>query len=170
VPALLSVLAYNRPSGEVKGINNLQAEYEKQYGPGNYVPFVVMTYWSFRAMVGAGLLMVLLALYALYLVLSGRSAPKWYLRWLPLAIVLPYLANTAGWILTEMGRQPWIVFGLLKTEQAVSPGVAGGMVLVSLLLFTIVYGVLMAADVYLLAKYAKADPSQVAADAVPTWV
>jgi cytochrome d ubiquinol oxidase subunit I len=158
IPALLSVLAYNRPSGEVKGINQLQAEYEQKYGAGNYVPFVVMIYWAFRAMVGAGFLMAALALYALYGALRGRTAPKWYLRWVSFAIALPYLANSTGWIMTEMGRQPWIVFGLMKTEAGVSTSVPAGMVLASLLLFTLVYGVLMAADVYLLAKYAKADP------------
>jgi len=159
IPALLSVLAYNRPSGEVKGINQLQAEYEQKYGADNYVPFVVLIYWSFRAMVGAGFLMAALAAYALYGVLRGKTAPKWYLRWAPLAIALPYLANSTGWIMTEMGRQPWIVFGLMKTEAGVSTSVPAGMVLASVLLFTLLYGVLMVADVYLLAKYAKADPT-----------
>ena len=163
IPALLSVLAYNRPSGEVKGINQLQAEYEKKYGADNYVPFVVLIYWSFRAMVGAGFLMAALALYALYGVLRGKTAPKWYLRWTPLAIALPYLANSTGWIMTEMGRQPWIVFGLMKTEAGVSTSVPAGMVLASVLIFTLLYGALMVADVYLLAKYAKADPAEVAA-------
>jgi cytochrome d ubiquinol oxidase subunit I len=169
IPALLSVLAYNRASGEVKGINQLQAEYEKRYGPGDYVPFVVLIYWSFRAMVGAGGLMALLALAALYLVWRNRltSSQSHFWRALPLAILLPYVANSNGWILTEMGRQPWIVYGLLKTADAVSPNVAGAMVLLSLALFTLVYGILMVADVYLLAKYAKADPAQVAEDAIP---
>jgi cytochrome d ubiquinol oxidase subunit I len=168
VPRLLSLLAYNRLDGEVKGINNLQAEYEQKYGPGDYVPYVVMIYWSFRAMVGAGLLMGVLVLYALYLLLRDRfPPPAWFSRWMPLAIGLPYLANTTGWLLTEMGRQPWIVFGLMKTEDAVSPNVAGGAVLLTLLGFTLVYGALMAAGVYLLAKYARADTHEVAADAVP---
>jgi cytochrome d ubiquinol oxidase subunit I len=169
IPRALSLLAYNRLTGEVKGINDLQAEYEKQHGAGSYVPFVVLIYWSFRAMVGVGMLMVLLALIGLYFVLRGRISPSRSLFWraLPLVILLPYIANSAGWIMTEMGRQPWIVFGLLKTEDAVSPSVAGGAVLLSVLLFTAIYGVLMVADIYLLAKYAKADPAQVAADALP---
>jgi len=169
IPALLSVLAYNRASGEVKGINQLQAEYEKRYGPGDYMPFVVLIYRRFRAMVGAGGLMTLLALAALYLVWRNRLTSSQSLFWraLPLAILLPYVANSSGWILTEMGRQPWIVYGLLKTTDAVSPNVPGAMVLLSLALFTLVYGILMVADVYLLAKYAKADPAQVAEDAIP---
>jgi cytochrome d ubiquinol oxidase subunit I len=170
LPAVLSILSCNQTSCAVEGINDLQAKYEAKYGPGDYVPFVVLIYWSFRAMVGAGALMVLLALYALFRVLRDRvTTPKWFLRVLPFAIVLPYLANTSGWLLTEMGRQPWIVVGLMKTAAAVSPIVAGGTVLASLLIFTLLYGALMVADVYLLAKYARADTVEVAADVVPSW-
>jgi cytochrome d ubiquinol oxidase subunit I len=170
VPDLLSILACNNTSCAVQGINDLQAEYEAKYGPGDYVPFVVMIYWSFRAMVGAGMLMVLLALYALFRVLRDRvTTPKWFLRVLPFAIVLPFLANSTGWLLTEMGRQPWIVVGLMKTTAGISAIVAGGTVLASLLIFTLLYGALMVADVYLLAKYARADTVEVAADVVPNW-
>lgn len=170
LPAVLSILACNRVDCAVQGINELQAQYESQYGPGNYVPFVVLIYWAFRAMVGAGVAMVVLGAWALYRVLRGRiSAPGWLLRLLPLAIALPYIANTAGWILAEMGRQPWIVFGVLKTEDAISPNVPAGMVLASLIGFTLIYGVLMAVDVYLLAKYARADTEEVAKDVVPSW-
>ena len=97
------------------------------------------------------------------------TTPKWFLRVLPFAIVLPFLANSTGWLLTEMGRQPWIVFGLMKTADGVSTIVAGGMVLASVLIFTLLYGALMVADVYLLAKYARADTAEVAADVVPGW-
>jgi len=76
-------------------------------------------------------------------------------KFAPMMLVLPYLANTSGWILTEIGRQPWLVFGLMKTADAVSPSITTGMVLTSLIIFTILYGILMAADVYLLAKYAR---------------
>ncbi len=170
IPALLSILACNHTNCAVEGINDLQARYEKQYGPGNYVPFVVLIYWAFRGMVGAGALMVALAAFALYRTLRNRTGtPVWLLRALPFAIVLPYLGNSTGWIMTEMGRQPWIVFGVLKTQDAVSPNVAGGFVLASLLGFTLLYGALMVVDVYLLAKYAKADPTEVAADVVPAW-
>ena len=160
IPALLSLLSYNRFDGEVKGINNLQAEYERQYGPGNYVPPVAITYWSFRFMVGAATLMLLLVIAGLFLAFRDRFAQtRAFLRFLPLAILLPYISNSAGWIMTEIGRQPWIVFGLMKTEDAVSPNVSAGMVLASLILFTLVYGVLMAVDLYLLRKYATAGPA-----------
>lgn len=159
IPALLSVLAYNQPSGEVKGIRNLQAEYEATYGPGYYVPSVFTMYWSFRIMVGAGLLMLLLALFALYPILRGRPVSRTpFIRFFPLAIVLPYLANTAGWIFTEMGRQPWVVFGLLKTKDAFSPNLTPGMVLTTLIVFVLVYGLLMAAAIFLMVKFIKAGP------------
>jgi cytochrome d ubiquinol oxidase subunit I len=156
LPGFVSLLVYNRFSGEVKGINNLQSEYEQTYGPGDYVPPVAVSYWAFRGMLTPGLLMPLLAGLGLLLVLRDRlQSQSWFLRLLPWAIGLPYLANTAGWILTEVGRQPWIVFGLMRVEEAVSPSVSAGAMLSSLLLFTLLYGALMAADVYLLAKYAR---------------
>lgn len=161
LPYALSILAYNRPTGEVEGINDLEALYQKQYGPGNYIPSVIVSYWSFRAMVGAGFLMIFLALIGLYLVWKKKTenTSRWMKVFLA-AIGLPYLANTTGWLLTEMGRQPWVVYGLMKTADAVSPSVTVGMVLTSLIGFTLVYGGLMAADLYLLVKYAKAGPSR----------
>ena len=151
IPKLLSLLAYNKLSGEVQGINNLQSLYEAQYGAGyNYRPPIAFIYWSFRAMVGSGFLMLALVGYGLYLSIKKRiTEVPWFLKVLPFAIALPYIANTAGWLMTELGRQPWIVFGLQRTEDAVSPNVSTGMVALSLLLFAVVYGVLMAVDVYL---------------------
>lgn len=159
LPGVLSFLAYNRFTGEVKGINQLEAEYEGIYGPGNYVPPIAVSYWTFRIMMGAGFLMLFLALYGLYLVLRDKYGQKsWYLWGLTWALVLPYLANTAGWLLTEFGRQPWIVFGLQLTADGVSITVPGGAVLLTLFGYTVLYGVLMVATVYLLAKYARRVP------------
>jgi cytochrome d ubiquinol oxidase subunit I len=87
--------------------------------------------------------------------LEGTS---WYLKLLPLALFLPYIANSTGWLMTELGRQPWIVLGLMKTEAGVSTTVTAGMVLLSVVLFTLVYGALMAADIYLLNKFARGGP------------
>jgi cytochrome d ubiquinol oxidase subunit I len=164
IPKALSLLAYNKLSGEVKGINDLQQEYQEQYkdqyGPdANYIPPVALTYWTFRAMVGSGFLMLALAGIGLYLLLKGRFTqyPR-YLKALTLALFLPYIANTAGWTMTEIGRQPWIVVGLQRTEDAVSPNVSAAMVALSLVVFSITYGVLMVVDGYLLAKYAKGGP------------
>jgi len=168
IPAGLSILSYNRPSGEVKGINNLQAEYEQTYGAGDYVPNVFVAYWTFRAMVGAGFLMLALAAWALYVALRDQMGKRSLLMLgLPFAIALPYLANSTGWILTEMGRQPWIVFGLLRTDQAASATVSGGMVLLTLIGFTLIYAILIVACVYLMTKYARADTELIANDGVP---
>jgi len=157
VPGLLSFLAHNRFSGEVKGIKNLQAEYEAKYGPGDYVPPVMWSYWNFRVMVGAGMLMLLLAAWALWGALRASfERNRWLLALLVPAIVLPYVGNSAGWIFTEIGRVPWIVFGVMRIESGVSPGVSAGEVLTTLVAFTLLYAALMAADLYLLAKFAKA--------------
>ncbi|MCJ7823763.1 MAG: cytochrome ubiquinol oxidase subunit I [Anaerolineales bacterium] len=156
IPRALSLLAHNRFDGEVKGIKDIQQEYEVLYGPGDYIPPVTVSYWSFRAMVGVGSLMLVLALYALFLVLTERL-PKAdrFLRWMPYAIALPIIGTSSGWIFTEVARQPWIIFGIMRTEDAVSPNVSVGMLLTSLVVYTALYGVLIIVDVYLLAKYAK---------------
>lgn len=159
VPDLLSIMSYNKVDAKVQGINDLQAAYQHKYGPGDYIPPVTVTFWSFRIMVGAGTLMILLSLVALFFLLRKELEQKRWLLWLFLPVIgLPYLANTAGWIMTEMGRQPWIVFGLLKTAQAVSPNVNMASVLISLISFTLIYGGLAVADVYLLVKHGKRDP------------
>jgi len=155
IPDLLSILAYNRTTGEVKGINQLQAEYELKYGPGDYVPPVAITYWTFRMMVGSGMLMLLVVLMGLYFVIKENYQNRnWFLKLALWGIALPYIANSTGWIMTEVGRQPWIVLGLQKTADAVSPSVSTGEVLFSLIVFTLLYGVLMGADIYLLKKFA----------------
>lgn len=168
IPYVLSIMAYNQPTGEVKGIRDLQSVYEQQYGPGIYYPSIVTMYWTFRIMVGTGFLMMLLGLLALYPTVRGRPVSKTlFIKYFPFAIALPYIANTSGWIFTEMGRQPWVVYGLMKTQDAFSPNLTSGMVLSSLIIFTLVYALLMVADVYLLLKYAKAGPTS-QHQAVPT--
>ncbi len=156
IPRALSLLAYNRFDGEVQGINDIQQEYESLYGPGDYIPPVAISYWSFRAMVGVGSLMLLLAFYALFLMLTKRlPKAERFLRWMPYAIALPIIGTSTGWIFTEVARQPWIVFGIMRTEDAASPNVSVSMLLTSLIVYTLLYGVLIVVDVYLLAKYAK---------------
>jgi cytochrome d ubiquinol oxidase subunit I len=159
IPGALSFMYFNKFKGEVPGINQIQAEYAAKYGPGDYVPLVALTYWMFRIMVGAGLLMIAIGAFCIFLVFK-HYPEKWarWLKWIVLAIALPYIANTSGWILTETGRQPWIVHGLLKTENAISPNLSVGMVLFSLIGFALIYAALMVADIYLLVKYAKAGP------------
>lgn len=156
IPGVLSILAYNKLHGSVKGMNELQKEYEALYGPGNYIPPVRTTFWSFRLMVGAGTLMILAGLYGTIASVRNRLLNnKLYLKLMVWAIALPYIANTTGWIMTEVGRQPWVVFGLQKTTDGVSPTVSAGMVLTSLIGFTVVYGLIAAALVYLFVHFVK---------------
>ena len=162
LPYFLSLLSYNQLYGEVQGMNDLQAEFEAEYGPGNYIPPAVIPYWSFRIMVGAGILMILLALYALFQVMGetiGNS--QRFLKILIVAMALPYIANTAGWLLTEVGRLPWVVYRLITLVNSVSLVVSSTMVLISLLGYLIVYSALIVATIYLLQKYAKAGPEPV---------
>jgi cytochrome d ubiquinol oxidase subunit I len=159
LPRLLCLLAYNQLECEIQGIYNLQADFEQQFGPGDYIPPVAIVYWSFRVMVGVGFLMIGLALYGLFLVmgemLEDRPRVLKVFQW---SILLPYLANTAGWMMTELGRIPWVVYGLMTVDKGVSSIVSGGQVLISLVGYTLVYGALMVAMVYLMIKYAKAGP------------
>ena len=176
IPNVLTLLSYNQLYGEVKGMNDLQAEYEAIYGPGNYIPPAVFVYWSFRIMVGAGILMVVLAFYALFLVMGEMLENRQRgLKVLMLAMALPYIANSAGWIMTEVGRYPWTVYGLYKLDESVSVIVSSGMVWASLIGYTLVYSALMVATVYLLKKYAKAGPEPIdqstsLSDEVPSLV
>ncbi|MCM3340764.1 cytochrome ubiquinol oxidase subunit I [Paenibacillus sp. MER TA 81-3] len=162
VPYLLSFLSYSKFSGEVKGMNEIQAEYEQTYGPGNYIPPVRTTFWSFRIMVAAGTLMILLAMYGLYLSYRKKLDNKntWFMRFMLFAILLPFIANTTGWIMTEFGRQPWTVFGLMRTEDSISPSVSGGEVLFSLITFSTIYTILGIVMVYLFVRVIKKGPNE----------
>jgi cytochrome d ubiquinol oxidase subunit I len=156
VPGLLSLLALDQLYGEVQGINNLQAQYEAEFGPDNYVPPVFITYWSFRVMVGAGIAMLVAIGYALLLVMGEQleDQPR-FLRVFIWLIPLPYIANTAGWFLTEFGRFPWIVYRLMKIAEGISITVPAWSVGLTLVGYTLIYAALMVATIYLLAKYAR---------------
>lgn len=156
IPYALSLLACNNLTCPVEGINNLQAKYTSEYGPGDYVPPAWILYWSFRAMVGVGFLLLALAALAVFLSLAELLESK--LRWLyifPFVVLLPFVATTTGWLLTEVGRVPWIVFGLMRVEQGVTPILAPLTVGLSLVGFTLVYALLMVADIYLLLRFAR---------------
>ena len=159
IPYGLSLLATNSLDGAVEGINDIQARYELQYGPGDYRPSIGIAYWTFRLMIGFGALAGLLALAGLWLTRRDRlpNGP-WFYRLAIAGVFLPFLANTMGWIFTEMGRQPWTVFGLMTTAQAVSPGVSVGEVAATLAGFTIVYAVLAIIEVRLLLKAIRQGP------------
>jgi cytochrome bd ubiquinol oxidase subunit I len=156
VPYLLSILSHNNATAEVRGINQLQAEAEATFGPGDYIPPVAPVYWSFRAMVGFGLW---------FLAVTTWGLISWWLNrlerdalWHRLALgtlFMPFLANTAGWMVTELGRQPWIVYGLLRTEQGVSPIVGPLSVWVTMGGFTLVYAALAAVGFFLMYRFAR---------------
>lgn len=162
IPGALSFLAYNKFEGEVKGINNLQKEAEVKFGPGDYVPPVAVSYWTFRIMVGAGFLMLLIALLTTIQAFKSKFEfkPLWYkiVFW---SMVLPWVANTTGWIFTEIARQPWTVFGLFKTADSVSNTVSAGEVAFSLIAYTLIYAVLMVIMIGLMIKFAKRNVDEI---------
>ena len=156
VPHVLSLLATNSWNGKVIGLNQLQAEYERKYGPGNYVPDVFIQYWSMRVMAYLAGLILLLALWGAWLLHRGTlDRSRWFLRLSLWAVFTPFLMNTAGWMLTENGRQPWIVQGLMKTIDASSPSVSATDIWISLAVFVAIYLALGAADLVLMLRYAR---------------
>jgi len=169
VPALLSYLSYGDFHSKVEGIDEVQKKMEAKYGPGDYIPPVGVTYWSFRLMVYSGGLMLLLLLYLWYLNSKGISMAEkpWFAKLMVWSILLPYLASSTGWMMAEIGRQPWVVYGLLKTKDGVSPAsvVSGGEVLFSLLSLGVVYIVLTYVGVKLVVKHLHAAPAQTPAAA-----
>jgi cytochrome d ubiquinol oxidase subunit I len=173
LPRLLSFLGTGNWNGTVQGIDNLQAQYAAQYGPGSYTPVIPLTYWSFRLMIGLGMLAALIAVVAWWATRSkggwvGLGRPGAGLRaaltdgklrrllvWAVIALpFLPLLGNVAGWIMTEAGRQPWLVYGQLKTADGVS-ATSAGEVLASLIIYTLLYGVLAVIEGGLMLKYIK---------------
>ena len=155
IPYLMSFLACNNFDCEVKGVNELQAEYEKLYGPNDYIPLMVVTYWSFRTMFAIEFIMLLASAFGILVVMRNWSPNhvKW-LKWMPYTIPLPFIAGVAGWVTTEMGRQPWIVQGLLTTAQAISPNLTVTDVAISLIGFTLLYSVLTVIMIRLMYKFA----------------
>ena len=166
IPNVLSFLATGEFDGEVHGMNDLQESYEEYYGPGDYIPNVFVIYWSFRLMMGLGLSGVAIAAIGLYLTRGRERLPRsrWFYYAAMAALPAALLANVFGWLLTEMGRQPWTVHGELLTAASVSPGVDLGTVAMSLSFFTAVYGALFVVEVGLLWRYVKKGPSHLVPD------
>lgn len=178
VPALLSFLAHGDFNAEVKGVDDLVTQYQEKYGtnypvdprlgelsgkPIDYVPNLPVTYWSFRLMIGLGALGTLAGIAVLWLTRRGH-VPKspWFARFALASIAMPFLANSFGWIFTEMGRQPFVVApnpsgvdGVwMFTARAVS-GLTVGEVLTSLIALTLVYGVLGVLEVMLIRRFVR---------------
>jgi cytochrome d ubiquinol oxidase subunit I len=149
IPSILSIMAFNNPSAVVKGLKDFPKEDR---------PPVGLTFSAFRLMVGLGTLMIVLGILAFIMRHQPVDASPRWLKLLVWAIPLPYLGLQAGWAVAEVGRQPWIVYGLMRTKDAVSP-IATSQVAISLAAFFIVYILLAALDIYLLAKYARKQPA-----------
>jgi cytochrome bd ubiquinol oxidase subunit I len=167
IPYALSFLSYSKFEGSLKGMQTLQKEYTKKYdavvGEGtNYIPPVKTTYWSFRLMIGFGVLMILLPLIGMFLWRKGKlEHTPLFLKFMLLSIPFPFLANTFGWMMTEVGRQPWTVFGLMTTADSVSPNVSAGMILFSTIMYLLVFTILLAVMVYLMVREIKKGPDAV---------
>ena len=158
VPRLLSFLADGSFNGKVVGINELQKQEATQYGPANYIPPVEAIYWSMRAMAYLGTLVFLVAAVGSFLFWRGRlERTRWFLWTAVVSIAFPFLAALAGWLLTELGRQPWIVQGLLRTSQANSPNVGTTWLALSLAVFIGLYLLLGIVDFVLMRRYARPD-------------
>jgi cytochrome d ubiquinol oxidase subunit I len=190
IPNLLSFLATDDFTSYVGGINDVNKAEQQKYGPGDYRPNIPVAYWGFRWMIGFGVVSIGVGAAGLWLtrrrfwvapahrtgedevphlmltraIALPDALSRWYWRIALLTMVFPLLANSWGWIFTETGRQPWVVYGVLRTKDAVSPGVSVGEALTSLLVFTALYAVLAVVEVRLLAKYVKAGPPELTDD------
>jgi cytochrome bd ubiquinol oxidase subunit I len=158
IPHLLSLLATNSWNGKVTGLSPLQAQYSKRYGPGNYVPNVFIQYWSMRVMAYTAALVFLLSVWGLWLTRRKTLATsRWFLIAATWAVILPFGMNTAGWLLTESGRQPWIVQGIMLTRNGISPSVSTASLAISLTIFVLLYVTLGLVDLLLMLRYSRKE-------------
>jgi cytochrome bd ubiquinol oxidase subunit I len=165
VPHLLSLLATNSWDGKVTGMTPLQHQYASKYGPGHYTPNVFIQYWSMRVMAYLGGLVLLIALWGLWQTRRQKLASSrrflWVATW---SVILPFLINTAGWFLTEIGRQPWIVQGIMLTNKGLSPTVSTSSLIIALVIFVLLYAALGTTDLILMLRYARkplpAEPAE----------
>jgi cytochrome d ubiquinol oxidase subunit I len=173
---VLPFLAEGKFSGvTLQGVNDLQQQYQTRFGPGDYRPNLFVTYWSFRIMIGLLAIPVLFALAALWVTRRGRVPDqRWFGRFGLITIPTPFLACEAGWVFTEMGRQPWVVAPNPTGDQAVRLTVQAGVsdvatptVMTSLVVFTLVYGVLAAIWFWLMRRYVMEGPQEHDAEPAP---
>jgi len=185
VPKLTSFLADSSFDSEILGVNELQEQYAQKYGytdasgePISYVPNLALTYWSFRLMIGFGVFSAVVGVLALWLTRKGRvTSSRWFSRLALVAIPAPFLACAFGWIFTETGRQPWVVVpnptgvdGVwLLTQRGVSP-IAPGLVLTSMIAFTLVYTVLAVVWYRLMHRYTVEGAPDVVVDVSPARI
>jgi cytochrome bd ubiquinol oxidase subunit I len=158
IPHLLSLLATNHWNGKVIGLSPLQSQYAARYGPGNYVPNVFIQYWSMRVMAYLAIVITLVAFWGLWLNRRKKLATSrrflWAAQWM---VLLPFLMNTAGWLLTEVGRQPWIVQGIMLTKKGLSPSVSTTELWISVIAFALIYGTLGTVELLLMLRYSRKE-------------
>jgi cytochrome bd-type quinol oxidase subunit 1 len=167
IPHLLSLLATNSWNGKVIGLSPLQSQYAQRYGPGYYVPNVFIQYWSMRVMAYIAGLVFLLGLWGLWAMWRKKvETSRWFLWCATWAVITPFLMNTAGWFLTESGRQPWVVQGMLLTKNGVSPSVSFTSLVISLVIFVLLYVGLAVVDLMLMLRFSRREltPGQPAGD------
>ena len=161
IPSVLSFMSTGDFNGTVEGINDLQKSYEEKYGAGDYTPNVPLAYWSFRLMIGFGFLGLLFVLLAMWGLRRGATPKgKWFAPAMYSLPFIPLLSISFGWIFTETARQPWAVFGLIKTADGVSAVVSAGAVLFTMIVFTLLYGVLAFIEIGLTLKVIKNGPAE----------
>jgi cytochrome d ubiquinol oxidase subunit I len=159
VPGVLSFMSTGDVNGVVEGINDLQAKYEKEFGAGDYTPNIPLAYWGFRLMIGFGALATLFSLITYWRLRKGELPKgRWFLPAMLSMPFLPILANSFGWIFTETARQPWVVFGVFKTEDGVSPTVGAASVLFTMIVFTLLYGILAVIEFKLMIRAIQIGP------------
>ena len=159
IPKLLSFLATGDINGKVQGINQLQSQESSKYGNSNYVPSIRTLYIAMRVMAYLGTLMFLLAAVGAFLYRRRKlETARWFLWSAVVTTVFPFLAAAAGWVLTEMGRQPWIVQNLLRDDKSNSPNVSSATIGTSIAVFATLYIGLGATDFVLMRRYARIDP------------
>ncbi|MGH4031255.1 cytochrome ubiquinol oxidase subunit I [Actinomycetota bacterium Odt1-20B] len=190
IPGLLSFLADSDFDTYVPGINDTNKAEQEKYGPGDYRPVIPVAYWGFRWMIGFGMASFVVGLIGLWLTREKFLLPEhlrvgedevpnlvlfknkplgarlntWFWRLALLTLVFPLIGIAWGWIFTESGRQPWVVYGVLRTADGVSPAVSQGEVLTSMTVFTLLYALLAVIEVKLLVKYVKAGPPELTDD------
>lgn len=164
MPGLLSFLATGSFDGKVDGINQVQASEVARFGAGDYRPNVPATYWSFRLMIGFGAIAALVSVLGLWLMRRRRLPTSvWFYRIAVWSVITPFLANSFGWIFTEIGRQPWVVYGVMTTADGVSSN-GVGTVLASLIVFTLLYGVLAFVNIRLMLRFIREGPEPLPVD------
>lgn len=171
VPYMLSILSYHSLHGSVQGMNSLNEELVKEHGQDDYYPPVNAMFWSFRIMVGFGMLMLLVAIVGL--ILTRRKKPilyerRWMLWVMALTTFTPFIANTCGWLVTELGRYPWTVYGLFKIEDSVSPNVSVSSLLFSNIVYFLLFGGLAVVMVYLVVRVLRQGPDEIETEEEPT--